>query len=153
MGEKKLAVTLAGDDRRSIGRSNEIASKVLRQPRQFAELIGLLWSNDAIVKMRAADAVEKISLQKPEWLGPYKHALLRALEEAEQPELRWHLALMIPRLPLAKSELKRTVESLQRYLNDRSSIVKTCALQGLADLSKLHPALRQSVRHLLQKSS
>jgi len=144
---------LAGGDRRSIGQANEIVRKVLQEPRHLDELIQCLWSDAALVRMRAADAIEKISLQKPEWLKRYKAELVGLLGEVEQQELRWHLAVLIPRLPLTDDELKGAVASLHRYLDDRSSIVKTFALQGLADLSRLHPWLRPSVKELLEESS
>ncbi|HYA64051.1 MAG TPA: hypothetical protein VED66_12690 [Candidatus Sulfotelmatobacter sp.] len=153
MGSRKLTTMLAGGDRRSIGRSNEIVSMVLRRPQQLPELIGCLWSADAIVRMRAADAIEKISLQKADLLERYKADLLELMEGAQQQELRWHMALVIPRLPLTESEQKRAVASLRAYLNDRSSIVKTCALQGLADLSRVIPALRPPIKKLLEESS
>lgn len=153
MGMRKLTTMLTGSDRRSIGRSNEIVSMVLRRPQQLPELVGCLWSADAIVRMRAADAIEKISLQKAALLERYKADLLELMEEAQQQELRWHLALLIPRLSLTKSEQGRAVAALRAYLNDRSSIVKTCALQGLADLSHVIPALRQPTKKLLEESS
>lgn len=153
MSRQKLAAMLKGGDRRSIGRSNEIVSKILRRPEQFVELIECLWRDDAIVRMRAADAIEKISLQRADLLKQYKTDLLGLLEEAQQQELRWHLALVIPRLPLAKAEQRRAVASLRGYLSDRSSIVRTCALQGLADLSRLNPELRRPIKKLLEEAS
>ena len=153
MSRLKFADQLAGGDRRSIGRSNEIVSRVLREPRQFPQLIKCLWSDNPIVRMRAADAIEKISLQKPEWLKRYKAELLGLLEEAQQQELRWHLAALIPRLPLSKSEIVRAEVVFRRYLSDRSSIVKTFALQGLADLAQLEPALRESTKTLIEDAA
>jgi hypothetical protein len=40
--------------------------------------------------------------------------------------------------------------SLRRYLDDRSSIVKTFALQALFDLTRVDPSLRESTRALLE---
>jgi hypothetical protein len=57
---------------------------------------------------------------------------------------------MIPRLRLTPAELHRAAVALQRYLDDRSSIVKTFALQGLADLSQDDAPLRTKVKHLLE---
>jgi len=153
MGRQSLTTMLAGGDRRSIGRSNEIVSVVLEQPQQLPELIGCLWNADAIVRMRAADAIEKISMRKATLLERYKAGLLELMEEVQQQELRWHLALVIPRLSLTKGEQRRAVAALRGYLNDRSSIVKTCALQGLVDLSRVMRTLRQPIKKLLGESS
>lgn len=150
MPRQTLKSLLEGSDRRSIGRANEAAALVLREPRRFPELIGYLWSDDGIVRMRAADATEKISVQKPGLLAPFKAELLGLLLEAEQQELRWHLALMIPRLTLTKKERQRAAEGLRRYLEDRSSIVKTFALQGLTELAAVDRSLLPEIREILE---
>jgi hypothetical protein len=148
----KIASILAGPDRRSIGRANEVARLVLKEPRRFRELIACLWHDDSIVRMRAADAAEKVSAKKPRLLDRHKPQLLGLLAEAEQIELRWHLAAMIPRLRLTAAERQRATASLRHYLEDRSSIVKTFALQGLADLARNDPRLRCQVVELLESS-
>jgi hypothetical protein len=143
---------LRGGDRRSIGCSNQVAAEVLRKPSRFAELIECLWLDDEIVRMRAADAAEKISAKIPGILAPFKHALLALADEATQPEMRWHLALMIPRLPLSLAEKTRATSALRSFLNDRSSIVKTFAIQGLTELSRGQPDLEADVIDLLESA-
>lgn len=152
MPRQRITVLLSGKDRRSIGRSNEVVELVLREPRRFPELLKCLWNDNPIVRMRAADAAEKISVAKPGLLKPYKAELLGLLCETEQIELRWHLAQMIPRLPLTAAERQRAAAALQGYLEDRSSIVRTFALQGLADLAERDVKLRGTVRELLEQS-
>jgi hypothetical protein len=127
-----------------------VVQLVLKQPRRFAELIECLWHENPVVRMRAADAAEKVSAQKPRVLDRYKAELLGLLAEAEQIELRWHLAAMVPRLRLNAPERQRAARALQRYLDDRSSIVKTFALQGLADLARIDAALRPKVKQLFE---
>ena len=153
MSSHPISVLLRGGDRRSIGRSNQVVRLVLREPKSFVELIECLWSDDPIVRMRAADATEKVSFVQPELLKHYKTELLGLLAEAEQIELRWHLAQMIPRLPLTQGERRRAADALQRYLEDRSSIVRTFALQALADISQNDAALRPKVREILEQSA
>jgi len=150
MPRNKLTDWLEGTDRRSIGRANDVAALILRERQRFPELIGCLWSDDPILRMRAADAIEKISSQEPGLLEPYKTELLGLLSEAEQKELRWHLALMIPRLPLTKNERQRAAEGLRRYLEDTSSIVKTFALQGLTELADADRSLLPEIREILE---
>jgi hypothetical protein len=152
MPRDKLTDLLKGADRRSIGRSNEAVALVLREPRRFPELIGLLWSDDPLVRMRAADAAEKVTVKRPELLRPHKRELLGLLAEAEQIELRWHLAAMVPRLELSASERQRATAALQHYLEDRSSIVKTFAMQGLVDLARHDPSLRETAKQTLEEA-
>jgi len=152
MPRQAIATMLRGGDRRSIGKANQIAKLVLSEPKHFSELLKCLWDENPIVRMRAADAAEKVTLVRPELLNPHKRELLGLLVEAEQIELRWHLALMIPRLTLSTLEKARAAAALQRYLEDRSSIVKTFALQGLADLARQDTSLRESTRRILEES-
>ena len=153
MHRQRLADRLRGGDRRSIGKSNQVAKLILSDPKpRFAELFKCLWHEDPIVRMRAADAAEKITVTRPELLQPHKQELLGLLAETEQIELRWHVALMVPRLALTGPERRRASSALQRYLDDRSSIVKTFALQGLAELARQDANLVESVRSKLEES-
>jgi len=152
-GKAKIVAALQGSDRRSIGRANQVATLVLQQPKLFPQLIACLWHDNPTIRMRAADAAEKVSVKKPRLLDGHKPELLGLLAEAEQIELRWHLAAMIPRLRLTPAERQRAVTTLQRYLDDRSSIVKTFALQGLADLSRNDVNLRAKVKQLLEEAA
>ncbi len=152
MPRQRLADLLRGGDRRSIGKADQIAKLILSESKRFAELLKCLCVEDPIVRMRAADAAEKITVTHPELLKSHKQELLGLLDKAEQIELRWHLALMVPRLTLSGPEKARAAAALQRYLEDRSSIVKTFALQGLADLARQDASLRESVRRSLEES-
>lgn len=143
--------TLQGGDRRSIGKSNQVVSRILQQPQRLAELIECLWSDDPVIRMRAADAAEKVSVQKPDLLRPFKAELLGLADETTQAEVRWHLALMLPRLPLRRLERERTMVRLRSYLDDRSSIVKTFAIQGLAELAKGNVTLEGEMTELLER--
>jgi hypothetical protein len=143
--------TLQGGDRRSIGNSNRVAARILQQPERLSELIECLWSDDPVVRMRAADAAEKVSVQKPHFLRPFKNELLGLADETVQAELRWHLALMLPRLLLTPAERKRVIVRFREYLGDRSSIVKTFAIQGLADLAKGDATLETEMTELLEE--
>src|SRR5258708_4979095 len=152
MRRHAIAAILGGGDRRSIGRSDGVKKLVVHQPERFTELIECLWDKDPIVRMRAADAAEKVTATRPELLNPHTLELLGLLTEAEQIELRWHLAIMVPRLTLSRPEIQRAAAALQRYLEDRSSIVKTFALQGLAGLSRQDPSLRELARKTCEES-
>lgn len=143
---------LSGGDRRSIGKSNQVVAEILKRPDRLAELIECMWSDDAIIQMRAADAVEKVSVQKPELLAPFKAELLGYAGETTQAEMRWHMALMLPRLPLTSAERERARIRLREYLSDRSSIVKTFALQGLTELAVGDAPRESEMIDLLQKA-
>jgi hypothetical protein len=136
-----------------IGRAGQVAAMVSKEPKLFPELIAGLWSEDGLVRMRAADAAEKVTRENGELLRPYKKELLGLLAEATEQELRWHLAAMVPRLAMNEKEKQFVVSSLNRYLEDRSSIVKTFALQGLADLAQDDPGVRPGVIETLREAT
>lgn len=142
---------LEGGDRRSIGRSEEVVSDVLKTPSLFGVLITGLSAEDAILRMRAADAMEKISAIHPEYLWPHKKFLIQLATSSSQKEMRWHLAQMLPRLKLNQNEKKQVVNILMAYFSDSSSIVKTLAMQALADIARATPELRPSVLVNLQE--
>lgn len=96
-----LLQMLTGGDRRSIGRSNDVVARVLKEPGLLELLFTGMLSDDPLLAMRCADAAEKISARRPELLKPHKTLLLGSLARAEQKELRWHLAPMLARLELS----------------------------------------------------
>ncbi len=144
---------LAGGDRRSIGQANRVAALASADRAVFRLLIEALSHDSRVVRMRAADAIEKASVREKQWLQPFKIALLSLLNEASDRELRWHLAQIVPRLALSSHERQRAVESLKGYLRDSSSIVRTFAMQALADLAQDDQLLRSEVVELLRVSA
>jgi len=146
-----LLKKLSGGDRRSIGRSNEVVAQVLAHPANFRHVVKGLAADDAVVRMRAADAIEKITARRPELLRPYKRKLLAIAGSTTQQEVRWHAALIMPRLEFTARERAVALDILFDYLRDKSSIVKTCAMQGLAGLAAQDAALKAKVLPLLKE--
>jgi hypothetical protein len=142
---KDLLRPLQGGDRRSIRGVAEVVSRVLANPSLFAEVFNGISDADALVRMRCADAVEKITLRHPEYLNPHKQSIIELAQTAEQKEVRWHLAQLLSRLELNGPQRRRVVQILERYLTDRSSIVKTFAMQTLADIAVRDADLRDSI--------
>lgn len=141
-----------------LGRVPQLTAHFLAHPdqamRQASHLIEFLWDDDPGVASRAADVLERItrrtSPQRDRIFAGSKHALLGLLPEAAPKKLRWNLALMLGRLPLTPPEARRAAAVLLVWLSDASSIVKTAALQGLADLTRHDPALLPQVLDLLR---
>ena len=142
---------LSGGDRRSIGRSNEVVAQVLAHPAYFRHVFDGLSNDDAVVRMRAADAIEKITLQRPELLQPFKKGFLTIAASSDQQEVRWHVAQIIPRLHLTARDRAVTLDILFDYLRDKSSIVKTWAMQAIAELAATDPGLQRQVTPLLDE--
>ena len=119
---------LTGGDRRSIGRVDEVVKEVLADPSLFeAVLVGML-HDDPLIRMRCADAVEKITVSHPEYLWPYKTRLIRQVAKIDQQKVRWHMAQLFSRLELTPKERRAVVAILSDYLKDESKIVKTFSI-------------------------
>jgi hypothetical protein len=141
---------LRGGDRRSIGQSAKVARTIETHPAMFRAVFEAMRGPDPVVRMRAADAIEKATLAAPALLQPHTRELLGAVAAIDQKEVRWHVAQMLPRLHLTPRQRQRAVTILLGYLDDSSSIVKTFAMQALADLARRDDGLRVRVVPLLE---
>ena len=153
----KILKKLQGGDRRSTGRADEIVDLVLGSPALFDELINGLFVDDPVVRMRTADAVEKITRINPDLLKRWKGPLIRLAGDTDQQEVRWHMAQILPRLMLNATERKNIAEMLFSYLNDKSKIVITSALQALADFAiqdnRFRPRVIKVLKELTESGS
>jgi hypothetical protein len=69
----------------------------------------------------------------------------------EQQEVRWHVAQMLPWLDLGAEERDVAVAILMDYLQEQSKIVRTSAMQALADLARTDARLCRRAVPLLQE--
>jgi len=152
MARTPLLDQLRKGDRRSIGRANVIVREVLRSPSRLPELLAGLWHPDPLIRMRAGDALEKVSRQEPGWLWPVRGELLELAQTTREQEARWHLAQTLPRLGLRGTQRHALVALLRRYRRDRSAIVRVSALEGLVELAAGDSALRRSVHRQLRRA-
>ena len=145
-----LLQKLQGGDRRSIGKADEVVDQVLSSAALFKELINGLFVDDPVIRMRTADAVEKITHVKPDWLKPYKRQFISLADGTDQQEVRWHMAQILPRLVLRPVDREAIVDILYAYLSDPSKIVVTFTLQALADFAVQDKKLRPRVLRVLE---
>ncbi len=141
---------LAPGRRLDPGRVCEVVELTKARPAKLAQLVECLWDDDAGLAGRAADVLERLTRERPESAQRWKEPLLGLLAEATEKKVRWNLALLIPRLKLTVPECRRVAELLQSWLDDPSSIVKTSALHGMADLTRQARELLPDVQDLLR---
>jgi hypothetical protein len=75
---------LPGGDRRSLGRANMVVKEILRDPKLFSLVFEGMLHDDPVVRMRAADAIEKVTVCRPELLQAHKRKLLGKVAAQEQ---------------------------------------------------------------------
>ncbi|MFA5333550.1 MAG: hypothetical protein WC376_03575 [Candidatus Nanoarchaeia archaeon] len=134
-------------DLRTTGKSDELAKKAINNPAIIEELIVAINNEDKGVRMRAADAVQKISELKPETIKPYKKEFIKYCT-INQKEVRWHLAQIYPILDLTHHERETILTKLQEWIKtDESNIVKVFCMQAIYDFSTKD----ESLKHLAKK--
>ncbi len=141
---------LAGGERRSIGLAAEVAREVLEDSSLLETLIQGIFLHDPILRLRSAHALMRVAAEQPDLVQPYKELVMERMAPIDQWEVREQVCKILPGLVLSKEDIPKVVGIFQEYLEDRSSIVKTCAMQGLADLTEKAPELEEEVRLLIE---
>ena len=144
-----LAAKLQGTDRCPIGGSEEVVRGVLADPGQFRLVSDAMLGPDLVVRMRAADAVEKITGRRADLLRGPEDRVLTEVAAIDQQEVRWHVAQLLPRLALTQPQRAQAITILRGFLDDDSRIVRTFAIQAVADLVEHDEEMRSWVLPLL----
>ncbi|HME01883.1 MAG TPA: hypothetical protein VKG38_02500 [Solirubrobacteraceae bacterium] len=147
-----IAQALAGGSPRSLGRTGEVIDRVLGAPEQLDELFVCLFDADEVVRMRAADALEKVCREQPGRLEPYVGRLLDEVSKIDQPSVRWHLAQMLAETDLTGAERDRAVAILMGNLNQSDDwIVINCTLDSLAAFARAGWITRRRITSALRR--
>ena len=143
---------LKGGDLRSIGRVDEVVQDILRNPSLFEEVFEGVLDDDPIVRMRSADALEKVSSKHPEYLQPFKKRLINEVSKIKQQEVRWHVAQMFSYLEVNERERDQIINILLSYIDTSDSkIVKTFSMQTLADFAGKDKVVRPKILKILEE--
>ena len=140
---------LSGGDRRTVGRVGDVVAHVLDHKEALPDLVAALDAEEAVVRMRAADALEKVSAQHADWVAPFAEDILSAAERRPDQEVRWHAAQTLPRLGLDAGQRDRAVALLMECLDAESRILRAFALTGLVEFALADPSLRTPVEPLV----
>ncbi|SKC83588.1 hypothetical protein [Ohtaekwangia koreensis] len=146
----ELSHLLIGRDIRTNQRNQEVIKRIKDQA-AFNELFAFLFHHERALVMRAAEAIEKITRQHKEYIQSHKAHLLSLMQTSDHVELKWHIAQLLPRLELSNSELTVVWHKLYYWAMNpnEGKIVRINALQGLHQLSLLHPSLKGSLGEVL----
>lgn len=147
----KILQKLKGDDLRSIGKADEVVQDILNDPSLFKEVFEVMLNKDPVVRMRSADAIEKVSAKRPEYLRPFKSKLINQISKIEQQEVRWHVAQMFSYIETSKIERNKIIKVLLSYIEtDESKIVKTFSMQTLADFAEKDEQIKPRMINLIK---
>lgn len=138
MSEKFAEILTSGGHANSLGRVNEVIETTLSNKLRLDELYDCMFDNDAWVRMRAADAFEKICRVHPEWLLPYVEKIADELSTSSQPSIQWHLAQIYRQVVLTNEQKHFAIDWLKKLLSSKEVdwIVATNAMDTLATFIK-----------------
>jgi hypothetical protein len=119
MKESFAEILTVGGKSNSLGRANEVIDIVLSDNSRLEELYNCLFEEDAWVRMRAADCLEKVCRQHPEWIEPYIDKFLARLTTSTQPSIQWHLAQIFEQVYLTNSQRQQAIKWLMELLSSK----------------------------------
>jgi hypothetical protein len=143
--------SLSHGDKRMIQGVEEVIRILNKDNTLFPIIIEGIINENELIAMRSADAIEKLTINNPEWLQPYKNTLIKLVNDVKQQEVRWHLCQFIPRLTLSLKERIELTEYFKFYLTDKSRIVVTFTMQALVDLAGNDSTMKSDVRPIIEK--
>lgn len=139
MGNKFEDIFAIGGHANSLGRSEDVLDEVLNNRDRLPELYDCISYDDAWVRMRAIDTLEKLCRAHPEWIEPYIDNMLANLCRSSQASIRWHLAQILKQVRLSASQKKLAIGWLEKILSDKDNdwIVASYSMDTLAEFSRL----------------
>ncbi len=142
---------LEGGDLRSIAGVDKLVI-LIKSQKDFDELFQYLYSNDRLIVMRAADAIEKVTLKNSKYLNKYTQDIINLMNAAIDKELKWHLALISSRLDLLEKDLGFVWDKLTFWATDKkeSKIVRVNSIQALFDLASKNEELKRDFSLTIQ---
>lgn len=147
-----IHAALTGGDPRSLGRTEEVVRYVQEHPERLDDLFECAFDGDAVIRMRAGDALEKICRQHPTWLAPYADRVLTELANIPQPSIQWHVTQMIGELELSAPQRARAIAILERNLESATDwIVLNYSLEVFAQFAQADPSLQPYFLEQLHK--
>ena len=152
MKEKFAEILLVGGHSNSLGRVEEVIAIVLGDKSRLAALYACMLEDDPWVRMRAADAFEKICRVHPDWILPYVDRFAQELATSTQASIQWHLAQIYRQVTLTDSQKKFAVTWLQALLDNKNAdwIAAANAMTTLTQFTKDGSASRDDTVRLLK---
>jgi hypothetical protein len=152
MDDSFADMLMVGGKSNSLGEVNNVIALVLKNRSRLDELYGCLFDDDAWVRMRAADALEKICREHPDWLLPYIDRFPAELAVSNQPSVQWHLAQIYRQVDLTDRQKSFAVNWLKQLLSsvDIDWIVAANAMDTLAQFTRNGSVPESELISLLQ---
>jgi hypothetical protein len=138
MHDDFLELLTVGGKSNSLGKVTDVIQLVLDDRSRLDELYNCLFAEDAWVRMRAADALEKICRVHPDWLLPYIDRFATELSSSTQASIQWHLAQIYAQVELTYEQKKFAIDWLTGLLSTKEVdwIAAANAMETLAQFTE-----------------
>jgi hypothetical protein len=138
MSEPFTSILAVGGKSNSLGRAGEVVAMVAADQTRLEELYLCLFEEDAWLRMRAADSLEKVCRVHPEWLTSYTERLFTEVATSSQPSIQWHLAQIFAEIALTPTQKQRAIKWLEERLRDKNVdwIVAANVMKTLVQFTK-----------------
>ena len=138
MTETFATMLAAGGKANSLGRVEDVLAIVLQDQDRLEELYLCLFEDNAWLRMRAADALEKVCREHPTWLEPYIDRLAHDFSADTQPSIQWHMAQIYREVALTTKQKQMAALWLKQLVSttDVDWIVAANALSTLVVFTK-----------------
>ena len=138
MNKQFSEILTDGGHANSLGRVDDVINAVLQDTSRLEELYGCLFHEDAWVRMRAADALEKICREHPDWIAPYIDRIQQELADSTQASIQWHIAQIYQQVELTDTQKKQAISWLKQLISTTEVdwIVSANAMDTLVVFSK-----------------
>jgi hypothetical protein len=145
-----IQALLTPGDKRTTGNADQVAELVLTNPKLVEEVIACFKEDHEGIRMRAADALEKVAVKHPDYVQPFLPQIFNEIALINQQEVQWHVAQILEYLSLTPAEIKQAANILFDYITTtKSNIVKVFAATTLTKLSLQEQSLQPKVKELL----
>lgn len=128
----QILTWLSGSDLRSDGMANEAAQFVLDNPQVFEDLFSGLSEPDDVIRGRTADALEKVSRDRPDLLIDHLQEMVDLAKTDPVPMVKMHLAMIFGHLAVYEESLELLISALFDLLADESVFTRSWAIASLA---------------------
>jgi hypothetical protein len=141
-----------GGKSNSLGRAQDVIQSVLEDKALLDELYECLFNEDAWIRMRAADSLEKICRIHPDWLVPYLDKISNDLSSSDQASIQWHLAQIYREVALTPAQKSFAIDWLKGLLSSPNVdwIVAANSMDTMAQFVRDGSVSKSELRTLLE---
>ena len=148
-----IQMFLASEDRVTTAGAEESTRFLLDNPEAFPMLIDLLDSGPPSQQAKAARVLEMVTKKEPAFIQGRFNWLHSKLRNSPTWEVRHQACRVITRIDDLDSQIPGLSDTLFYLQDDVSKIVRTSAMQALADLSLRYEELMDRVYPLVLKQT